>query len=265
MSRGGGHDGTPPWGWWLRLDGGQFHDDQGRRWRSVRDAFWRGHLKMADVHYADEQQELLLRVLASIDGRGLLRGTPSVDLFGGDAMMWRFYLCWLSSIGMLEMSKDSRLFLPTTPLEAGLSEEGRSVLLMLQLTRQPEWEPLPMREVVEAIAQSCRTDEDRQREEALRAFEHAVGRRRWTFAREHLPGSFLVTLTGLDALARMPTMGVMWSLSFNEVRHRDELFAWIAMHVDRWDDWGERAYRRGADDLTRHLLSMILAGEGSAQ
>jgi hypothetical protein len=218
---------------------------------------------MADVHYADEQQELLLRVLASIDERGLRGGSPSIDLFGGDAMMWRFYLCWLSSIGMLDMANDSRPVPLNTPLDAGLSDDGRSVLLMLQLTRRPEWEPLPMREVVEAIARDRETNDDRHAEEALRAFERVVGRRRWTFARENLPGSFLATLIGLDTSARMPTLGVMWSLSFHEARHRDELFAWIAMHVDRWEDWGERAYRPGAHALTKHLMSMKIAGGNS--
>jgi hypothetical protein len=258
----GGRDRSPPWGWWLRLEGSDFHDGEGGCWQSVRDAFWHGHLGMPDVHYAAEQQELLLRVLASIDQRGTLRATPVIDLFGGDSMMWRFYLCWLASIGMLEQPESRVSFSPSSPLEAGLSEEGRSVLLMLQLTREPEWEHLPMREVVEAVARSGWNLEDQVREDALQAFERSVGRRRWTFAREHLPGSFLVTLTGFSAHARMPTMAVMWSVRFAEARPRDHLFAWLATHVDRWDEWGERAYGSGADAFTRHLLSLLVADAG---
>lgn len=259
----GTRDRGPPWGWWLRHEGSEFHDDEGGRWRSVRDAFWRGHLGMPDVHFADEQQELLLRVLASIDRRGTLRASSAIDLFGGDAMMWRYYLCWLWSIGMLGTTERQVTFSPRSPLEAGLSEEGRSVLLMLQLTREREWEHLPMREVVEAAARSGWNLEDQAREDALRAFELSVGRRRWTFARERLSGSSLITLTGFSSRARMPTMAVMWSLRFAEARPRDDLFAWLATHVDRWDDWGERAYGRGADDLTRHLLTLFVADAGS--
>lgn len=249
----------PPWGWWLRQEGGGFLDAEGRRWRGVRDAFWRGRLNMPDVHYADEQQELLLRVLASIDRRGASGSSPVVDLFGGDAAMWRFHLCWLASIGLIDMVEDRRTFLPTSPLRAGLSEEGRSVLLMLRLTRDPEWEELPMRGIVEAVARSEWSAVDGAREEALRIFERSLGVRRWTFARERLPNAFLVRLTGIDSHARMPTLGVMWSLGFGEARLRDDLFAWLATHVDRWDDWGERAYRKGAVEFTRHLLTVFVA------
>lgn len=38
-----------PWGWWLRADATGVEDEQGRRWKSVRDAFWRGRLGFPDV------------------------------------------------------------------------------------------------------------------------------------------------------------------------------------------------------------------------
>lgn len=53
-----------------------------------------------------------------------------------------------------------------------------------------------------------------------------------------LPNAFLLTLTGTDSHARMPTVDVMWSLRFGQQRPRDDLFAWLATHIDRWNDWG---------------------------
>lgn len=263
MTSGAGRHEAPPWGWWLRLEGADYRDEEGGRWRSVRDAFWRGHLRMPDGPFADEQQELLLRVLASVDERGTLAATSAIDLFDGNAMMWRFHLCWLASIGLLDMTERRIDLSPPSPFEAGLSEEGRSVMTMLRLTRKREWERLPMREVVEAVARSGWSPDDQAREAALQAFERSVGRRRWTFARERLPNAFLVTLTGISAQARMPTLGIMWSIAFAEADQRDDLFAWFATHVDRWEDWGDMAYGKGADQFTRHLVSLLVADAGS--
>ena len=82
-----------PWGWWLRASGGQLEDEHGRRWSSVRDAYWRGHLGFPASHVADEQQELLLRALASIDRRWDSGIERRDDLFGGDFVAWRFHQC----------------------------------------------------------------------------------------------------------------------------------------------------------------------------
>ena len=71
----------------------------------------------------------------------------------------------------------------------------------------------------------------------------------------------MITLTGLAAGpgAKMPTRRVNWSLSFEDALVRDALFAWIAIRMDLWDDWGSLAYRRGADAFTQHLLGLIVA------
>ena len=251
------HVGELPWGWWLRANPRGYEDASGRNWASVRDAFWEGGLGFPPVHFAPEQHELMLRVMTAINARWF--GTESNhDVFGGDMMFWRFYLCWLASIGMVETSAGRDLF------GGGLSSLGRSVLMMLQATREPEFERLPMAAVVAAV--SARGGPDAEaRERALITFEQQVGFRRHLFARENLGRRYLVTLTGLKVGARMPTRNIAWSQSFADANSRDDLFAWLAERVHRWDDWGEIAYRKGASALTSHLLSVIVGADGLAR
>lgn len=233
-------------------------DEDGRRWKTVRDAFWQGELGFCDVHYAREQHELMLRVLASIDQRRPARAESKYDLFNGDMAVWRFYLNWLASIGML--GDRAGLGKATNPLEAVLSPEGRSVLMMLRATREPAWEELPMPSVIEAVIATERDANEQTREHALRAFEAAVGFRRHVFARERAGSSYVVTLTGLDGGpgVSMPVRRVNWSTAFVDSVARDDLFAWLAKRVDRWDDWGSMAYSKGGETLTRHLLSLMV-------
>ncbi|KAK0330196.1 hypothetical protein LTR94_033793, partial [Friedmanniomyces endolithicus] len=77
--------GELPWGWWLRVNGNLFEDEDGRKYRSVRDAFWQAELGFPAKHDFREQSEFLLRVLLSVDmaERGdserrheLFRGAP---------------------------------------------------------------------------------------------------------------------------------------------------------------------------------------------
>lgn len=253
--------GELPWGWWLRARDNRFEDEDGRTWRSVRDAFWQGELGFHPVHFAPEQHELMLRVMSAIDAPGLGDGESRHDVFAGDMMFWRFYRCWLGSIGMLNLQVTA----PATPnpLSARLSPEGRSVLMMLRATRDPAWEGLPMAAVMEAVRAAGLGSEAVDRESALHSFEEGVGFRRHVFAREGIGRAHLVTLTSMakGSGAKMPTRRVTWSMSFNDAATRDDLFAWLACRIDRWDDWGEVAFRQGADSLTRHLLGMIVVAQ----
>lgn len=256
------HIGELPWGWWLRAERGGFVDDRGRVWRSVRDAFWEGELGFPPVHFAPEQHELMLRAMTAIQfgWRGVAE--QQHDVFDGDMMFWRFHHCWLASIGMLETSPEGGGKSPwSNALSAGLSALGRSVLMMLQGTREPEFERLPMAAVVAAVTANHGLDAE-ARERALAKFEHEVGFRRHLFAREGIGKHRMVTLTGITAGARMPTRNIAWSQSFADARSRDDMFAWLAARVHRWDDWGELAHRKGADALTRHLLSVIVGSGG---
>lgn len=253
MSGSKGADTVLPWGWWLRVTRGVIEDGQGRHWRTVRQAFWEGHLGFPATHVVPEQVELLLRVLAAIERHWVGADETKDDLFRGDMLFWRFYQCWLSSIGLLAAGPQ------VDPLSAGLSDEGRSVLLMLQATREPEWIHLPFGSVLDAVRDAERTTADDERERTLRAFERGVTRLPHLLAREGVHGRHLVTLTGLDTIARMPMRKVVWSLSFPDRRVRDDFFGWLAERVHRWEDWGELAYSKGADALTQHLLALFAA------
>ncbi|RXD04862.1 hypothetical protein EQZ23_06890 [Sphingomonas sp. UV9] len=244
---------SAPWGWWLRANGRVLEDEDGRQWRSVRDAFWQGAMRFPEIHFFQEQHELLLRVLTAVDQRWSSGTENRLDLFAGDMEFWRFYMCWLSSIGM---TKDGT---GATPLEAPLSDLGRSVMLMLQATSEPGWIDMPLRSIIEAIRHPELRASDDARQVSLAALERGVAHRRHVFAREQVQQLHLVTLTGLGLGARMPTRRVTWSQSFADDHDRDDFFGWLAEHVDRWDDWGALAYSRGAPALTQHFLALMTA------
>lgn len=162
MARASGGEAVLPWGWWLRVNGASIEDADGRQWRSVRQAFWEGQLGFPATHVVPEQLELLLRVLATMDWSWCGADETKHDLFGGDMLFWRFHQCWLSSIGLLAAGPG------IDPLSAALSDDGRSVLAMLQATREPEWIPLLFADVLEAVRSADRADADDDRERALR-------------------------------------------------------------------------------------------------
>lgn len=136
-------------------------------------------------------------------------------------------------------------------------------MLMLQATRDPGWIDLPLRTILDAVRGVGGTEAGEAREAALRTFEAAVARRPNVFAREHLHGRPYVTLTGLSLEGRMPLRRVVWTQGFADENARDNFFAWLAGHVDRWDDWGALAYGEGADVLTRRFLLLLVEAGGA--
>lgn len=100
---------------------------------------------------------------------------------------------------------------------------------------------------------------DDDREAALKAFEREAARLPFVFAREQVGRACLVTLTGIAVDSRMPTRRVMWSQAFPDEMSRDDLFAWLAQRVERWEDWGRLAYSSGADAFTQRLLALLVA------
>lgn len=251
MARRTGAGADLPWGSHLRVNGASFEDAEGRRWRSVREAFWVGHLGFPPTHFVAEQHELLSRVLEAKDARRSHQMESLDDLFGGDWVFARFYDCWLLSVGLVHAAS------PRDALDAPLSDLGRSVLSMLRATREPQWMSLRMVDVVAAVRNAGQTAVDDEREHALREFEREVAHLPSVFARESVPRFHLVTLTGVGTGARMPVKRVMWSQSFSDERVRDDFFAWLAERLDRWEDWGKMAYSSGAAALTQHLLGLF--------
>lgn len=251
-------DDDMPWGWWLRARREHLEDADGRRWSSVREAYWEGHLRFPRIHVAPEQHEMLLRVLAAINRRPSNAREIIHDIFSADLMSWRFYMCWLGSIGLLELGSGDGLTGGTTVFDAPLSKEGQRVLRMLRATSDADLESLSFADIVAGIEASARTVADDAREAALVAFERQTARQPYVFAREMVGRSPVVTLTGMGTGARLPVKRVMWTQSFSDVPARDDLFAFLAERVDRWDDWGRMAYERGAAAFTQHLLGLLL-------
>lgn len=241
-----------PWGWWLRSTKKGLEDGEGGIWPNVRTAFWEGRLQMPSTDHAGEQLELLLRVLTAIEAHWRLPAEANHDIFGGDYMFWRFCMCWLASIGMLDVPERG------DPLSANLSDEGRAVMRMLQATRNPAWVDLPMGAVVEAVHKANLQGADEAREAALRSFEGGMTPLRHIFARERAGRAHLVTLTSIDLGERMPVRRVVWSISFLDESARDDLFGWLAGRVHRWSDWGGIARAKGAHGLTAHLLNLLV-------
>ncbi|MGI4732229.1 MAG: hypothetical protein ACRYFW_10810 [Janthinobacterium lividum] len=242
-----------PWGWWLRAGPVGLEDGEGGVWPSVRAAFWEGRLGMRSGHVGLEQQELLVRVLTDMDAEGHAASRLVQDVFEGNAFFWRFNMCWLASIGMTIAADRG------TGLERQLSDEGRAAMLMLLATQDPEWIDLPMRGVVDTLARASLGDAHDAREAALCAFERGMTRLRHVFARERAGRAYLVTLTSIDPVERMPIRRIVWSASFWDAKTRDDLFAWLAERVHRWDDWGAKVRSLGARALSDHLLAMLVA------
>jgi len=126
-----------PWGHWLLYDGQDIVDEDGQRWRSVRECLWRSRLGMPKLLETkqDEALEFLLMVLAVIDRRIMGIEERVRDLFEGSWTVARHYAYWLMGHGLTNPH-------PAGVLEGPLTYEGRAVLLMLASTRSPEHAPI---------------------------------------------------------------------------------------------------------------------------
>lgn len=65
-----------------------------------------------------------------------------------------------------------------------------------------------------------------------------------------------VKLMDVQIGSNVPLTRVLWSMSFPDDHARDRLFAWLAHRVDRWEEWGELAARKGARELSELLLEL---------
>lgn len=248
-----GRDQPLPWGHWLTQVGYKVEDGKGGSWRSVREAFWVGRLGFPSIHFVPEQQELLLRVLSAIERGTGSRSEGMNDLFSGDMMFWRFYMCWIVSTRLAEVDHRG------SPLAPRLTEEGVQVRLMLSATAEPAWAELPMADVVDAARRAHHGAPEELREAMLQSFERETATRPTGFARKAVGRSHMVVLTGLSTDGRMPLRRTFWSLGFADPVLRDDLYGWLAQRVHRWDDWAAMAYSKGADGLTQHLLTLMSA------
>ena len=249
------HDPEKPWGHWLRLepediDGMSYVDFDGTRHPTIRHAFWCGRLNMPlfAEKVPDDQLEIIqIALTARIRGAG---GRPMYhDVLSLDH--YRFLHQWLVSERLL-MLTESR-----SPLDGRLTAEGMSVVRMLDVTR-----PHPVRHqkpgratidlLVDIVTEPAKGEERRRRvEEQAQAWNAA-------FLRRSLAGRPAVILAKRGD-GPMPIMKTVWMLRLPDVRSRDALYDWLCDHLDRWPAWGQIAERYNGQELTNHLLSVMIA------
>jgi len=251
-----------PWGYWLtavgEVDGWPpLLDDQGNRWDSVRQAFWVSRLRMANITRSDvmnQELEFLLAVLVAIDRRVIHTEERALDLFGGYDRS-RHYGAWLHGHALVEPS-------PACDLDSKLAPEGHAVLLMLASTRSPKAAPLPIGLPSLRPYHGLNLGmEEEVRETILAGQERAAERLQYRFQREEIGKVPGIVLLGEALGPNVPLRRKLWSMTTLDLYARDRLYLWLHERIDRWPNWGELAFRRGARALSEHLMQLKFADE----
>ena len=200
----------------------------------------------------NEELEFLLANLAIRDTRSVPIEESALDLFGS----WdraRHYSCWLNGQRLLASGREAY---PNSLL----SPEGHAVLLMLASTRKPNLAPLPIGlptlKSFHGLADNPTEDE---RERLIAEQEKAARHLRYQFTRQDLGGQSAIVLSGVGLGPNIPLTRVLWSMTFLDSYARDRTLFWMHERIDRWLDWGEMAYYKGARAFTEHLLQLAFA------
>ena len=249
-----------PWGYWLIApgeldDNSLFIDHNGDQWESVREYFWEARLGMSPItldNERNEELEFLLANLAIRDTRSVPIEESALDLFGS----WdraRHYSCWLNGQKLVASGREAYA-------NSLLSPEGHAVLLMLASTRKPNLAPLPIGlptlKSFHGLADNPTEDE---RERLIAEQEKAARHLRYQFTRQDLGGQPAIVLSGVGLGPNIPLTRVLWSMTFMDSYARDRTLFWMHERIDRWLDWGELAYYKGARAFTEHLLQLAFA------
>ena len=248
-----------PWGYWLHSDGAPYGpplvDEQGRRWRTVREAFWMGRIGMPTSFMMEEHLERLMAFLAVISRRVVHVDENAHDLFAGEQDFERFYRTWVYSQGLVGGDP---------PFGTGIGAEGHAVLVMLASTRQSQIRGIPVgSEAIATLAPSKASDAETaawlDRVEAMSA------KLPFRFERRELWSKPAVALVG-DGLGEVvPLRRTLWMQSFSDNPSRDRFHVWLAHRLDRWECWGNMAFDRGAPVLTQHFLAMVMTAPGEPE
>ena len=240
-------DFTLTWGSWLTLDEDGVRDDDGNRWNSVRDALMLGRLQLSGKR-DDEQFELLSAFLLAVS-RGIeAKFVETLDLFGGSRDYYAFYRRWLTGQGILldDGRADNRL-----------TDEGRSVLLMLAATRDFEKGPLPVGE--DEVSPEPAADDKAEREAWFAEIDALGSKMPGRFRRQDVGGKPIIVTMADGVGERMKLRRTLWSQAFGDAESRDTFYHWLCLRVHRWPDWTGDAWRGGQDELTAKLVSLLAA------
>lgn len=241
-----------PWGYWFHADaaisGRPLVDEQGRRWNTVREAFWIGRLGMPESQFMEENLERLMAYLGALSRRVVHVDEQVHDLFAGEQDFECFYRTWVFSQALTGGDP---------PFGTGISAEGYAALVMLASTRPSQVRALPVgSEAIATLAPSKASDVETaawlDRVEAISA------RLPFRFERRELWRKPAVALVGDGLGGVVPLRRTLWIQSFSDNLSRDRFQVWLARRLDRWEAWGDMAYRRGAPVLTQHLLAMLM-------
>jgi hypothetical protein len=249
-----------PWGYWLHADGAAHGpplvDGQGRRWNTVREAFWVDRLGMTASPFAEEQLERLTAYLAAVSRRVVHVEESAHDLFAGEQDFERFYRIWVDARGLTAGAG---------PFGSGISTEGHAALVMLVMTRPSQIRSIPVGS--EAIAKLAPSKASIPEAAAwLDRVEAFAARLPFRFERRQLWRKPAVALVG-DVLGDvMPLRRTLWMQTFLDHQTRDRFHTWLAYRLDRWEAWGSIAHVHGGPMLTQHFLAMMMiSSDGSGR
>lgn len=251
-----------PWGYWLTSIGkapGEppLVDEDGRVWKSVRQAFWVGRLGLPD--WVDARMtpfvEFMMCYLAIVDGRFVSRQERVRDIFLGDGHFETFFGAWLEASGLVSRHRSE------------LTAEGRAALMMLIATRTLEdaaddvglaW--------IDARRGSAGPAERTAAADMVRESETVAARMAHRFAVDDLAGLPAVKLIGLRITREIPVRSTVWSISWpDRDRHaRDRFYLWLLERIDRWDDWSALVAAHGSRALTEHLMRLAFCDQFAA-
>ena len=242
-----------PWGYWLVAseDGEWLYDEDGNAWDSVRDYLWTHRLRMGHhpANAVEDQLEFLLAVLVAIDRRVVKTEERVRDLFDGLWHLQAFYAHWLEGVGLTSNNRVE-----------DLTQEGRAVLVMLASTRSAGSAPLPIGLPTLTPRMGLDRGETRDERERVLASQEAFARHLpYRFVRETIADRPGIKFMGIQIGSNVPLTRVLWSMSFLDEHARDRMFAWLAHRLDRWEEWGELAARKGARELSELLLQLAFA------
>ena len=236
-----------PWGSWLTLgEDGFIHDEEGNRWRSVRQALMQGRLRIPSTR---DDYDLFTAFLLSFDGAPYSPFVDTLDLFQGNWEYRGFYRDWLQGHELIEH----------VPQESAyrLTPEGRSVLLMLAATRGFEDGPIPVGE--DSVAAGPAGDGRAEREAWFAEIDALAERMPSRFVRRDVGGRPMIVATAEAMGGRIKLRRTLWTQPFGSAESRDLFYRWLAMRIHRWPDWVGDAWRGGQQGLTARLLSLLAA------
>jgi len=246
----------PIWGEHLAVDyvntTTPFVDAHGNRFRSIRDAFWRGRLGMGD-HSREITEAIMETIHAALVARAFHRRlgkSEATDIYGGSIPFGRFVFQWLYSLGFIADRGSG------DPAHGEVSEEGMAVIRMLEATRPVNLALQPLGRTSVAALNDAIDGPEVGEERRMRVEEVSAG---WPsrFVRRTIADKPTIVLVCHPEERSMRVKRTVWTLTFGNETIRNDTFDWLCDHVDRWDEWARTAYRGGGAALTRHLLTIM--------